>query len=152
MAQATDFLRSLKDCYLEYSLNGSTWVPFGGYATSIDVDASERASGEVHTYDGDTPIVGIGKRGPITATARLVYSEADSLPFDVLWDAHIACSNFYLRGTPKGDNTGDVCFTSDLGFIISAQPPLNQEADSGDPVLCEFQHKCAFWLKGTLTT
>lgn len=149
MAQTTTALQSAKDAFLEVSANGTTWTDISGIANSISFGGGDRASGEAYTFNGDTAIVGMGKRAPIETTFSIVYDEA--APYTTIEGYYKAGTWCYFRYTPHGDNPGDTTFTSQSGPIINCPPP-NGEASGGDPLTLEFTHRCAYWTKGTLTT
>jgi hypothetical protein len=150
MAQTTTYLHSAKDGFLEYSLNGTTWVDISGVANSISFSGGDRASGEVYTIAGSYALVGAGKIGPTEATVSIVYDEPGTI-YTTLRGYFIAQTWIYLRWTPKGDNTGDFTFTSASGPILSCPPP-GGDAGAGDPLTVEFVHKAASWPNSTLTT
>jgi len=149
MVQTTSYLKSCKDAFIEYSLNNSTWVDISGIANSVNFGGGERASGEAYTFNGDTALVGAGKRAPIEATVSIVYDTSGT--YSTLRGYYVAGTWIYLRVTPAGDNPGDECWTSSLGPITGCPPP-NMDAATGDPPTVEFTHRAGAWTVGTLTT
>jgi len=149
MPQTDSYLKSSKDVFLEYSLDGVTWVDISGISNSISFSGGERASGDRYTFRGDTALVGAGKRAPIEATVSIVCDQSGA--YATLRGYFRAGTWIYLRMTPAGDNPGNETWTSELG-PITACPPPNQDAASGDPPTVEFTHRSADWTPSTLTT
>jgi len=88
---------TFKDCTVSYTTDGSTtWTDCSGFANSIAVSGGERASGEAYTFDGDTAIIGKGKRAPLTVTMVAIYTETGTT------DPYVALLPYYLAGTPVG--------------------------------------------------
>ena len=151
---------------VEYSLDASgtvgTWVNMSGYAASVEVSGGEQVTGSQMTLDGDAAIVrGANKTEPFTITVSVVYTEADSQPFDALWDRFKTASTktVALRWSPSGGAGGAIQFaTTDtaktapvLCPIVSCTPP-SSAADSGDPLMFELVVECADILKTTIAT
>jgi hypothetical protein len=150
MAQVTTYLHSAKDGFLEYSLNGTTWTDISGIANSISFSGGDRASGEVYTINGTYAIVGAGKIGPTEATISIVYDDSGAV-YTTLRGYFTAQTWVYFRWTPKGDNPGNITFTSALGPILSCPPPAG-DASAADPLTVELTHKSSSWVNSTLTT
>lgn len=138
MAQTTDAMSGL-NCLVEFSTDGSIWTNASGYANSIEPGGGERKVGEMNTFDGDTPIIAAGKRGPVDLKYKGAYTEGDDEPFDMAKDAYEAGSTFYVRWSPGGGNVGDLQFTA--SGIISTFTYPKAEAGPGDPIAFEFNLK-----------
>lgn len=139
MAQTTDAV-SFRNCKIEMSTNGSTWTNISGFANSISVEGGERNIGEFFTFDGDTPILTAGKRGAFDLTAKVVYTEGASDPYEVFRAAYEAATDFYLRWSPKGGTSGQFMFTTGKGIITTPAYP-GGEASSPDAIAFEFKIK-----------
>ena len=153
MAQVSrsSVLESFKDCDVYYSTDGVTYTVFSGYAASIDQSGGERASGEVYTFDGDTAIIGEGKRAPIEVTVNLVYTEIGTDPFWIVRERYVAGTSLWLRWIPKGSAAGNWQWTTDEGVIINCPAPV-QEASSGDPVLATLTVRTAYYSKTSVAS
>ena len=60
MAQTGDGI-SLVNGTVEMSTNFSTWTDISGFSNSLVPEGAERATGELATADGDTPVLTTGK-------------------------------------------------------------------------------------------
>lgn len=103
MAQTANAM-SFKDCTISYTTDGSTtWTDMSGFANSIAISGGERASGEAYTFDGDTAILGKGKRAPLTVTVVAIYTEeSTTAPYVALLPYYLAGTSVGLRWAPKG--------------------------------------------------
>lgn len=155
MAQTTNGI-SLKDCKVEYSTNGSIWVDMSGWATEFTIEGGERKSAEASTFEGDTPIVGKGKRGAITANATIIYTEVTTDPWLFLLDYHFQGSSLGLRATPRGLTagvTGEYQYTTTFaGSVIKNLIPPGGKADSADPSVCKLSVVAAGFSTSTSAT
>jgi len=150
MAQTTGAMAAT-GMYVGYSTAGVTYTECSGSSNSVEVSGGERTTGTAFTFDGDTPILKAGKRGPITVTVRGVYTpDADEL-YAVAKTAYEAGSAFYFRWSPGGGDAGDLGYTTGAGIIKNAPYP-GGEVDSGDPILIEVQLECATVTAATIGT
>jgi len=133
MAQTTAAI-SFADVKLEGSPDGSTWTDFSGFASSVSVDGGERATGIVYTFDGDTAILRSAKRGPLTVTVNIAYTEGAAGPTEVIRAIYEAGSDYYLRWSPKGGDSSEFLYTTAAGVVKNPLYP-GGEAESGDPVM-----------------
>jgi len=129
MAQTTDALSAI-DCLIEIGDDGATWTDISGFANSIEVEGGDRQSGEVHTFDGFTPILTLGKGSLYEITCKIVYTEGATDPTEVIRAAYEGGTEFYIQWTPKGGAAGDFVYTSGAGYILSHTYP---SADAGSP-------------------
>lgn len=136
MAQATGQI-TFRDCQIDISINGTTWTDISGYANSIGVGGGERSIGEFFTADGDTPLLGAGKRSALEITSKIVYTEGASDPFETIRQAYENTTPFYIRFSPKGGDVGEFMFTSGSGIVKNAPYPQG-EVQEGEPTSIEF--------------
>lgn len=122
------------------SPDGSTWTDVSGHGASVAVSGGERATGEQHTFDGDTPVVKAGKRASLDVTVRFIYTETASDPFDICQTAYEAAGG--VLHTQWRPLTGGNWFKTGAGIITSLLYP-GGEAGAGDVVMSEFVNKCA---------
>lgn len=141
VAQASVIV-SFKDCKLEYSTDGAAYTDMSGYGTTVDVGGGERNSGEAYTFDGDTAILGFGKRAPLEITITLVYTENASHPYQAMRSYFENATDFYLRWSPLGGDAGEWQWTTTLGKLTACPPPMG-EAASADPLVAEAVFRCA---------
>lgn len=136
MAQTTAGI-SFKDCTIEISPDNSNWTDISGFASSINPDGGERATGVKYTFDGDTAILRSAKRGPLTITVNIVYTEGASDPIEVLRAIYEAGSDYYVRWSPKGGDSSEFLYTSDAGVIKFPLYP-GGEAESPEVAMVDF--------------
>ncbi len=148
MTQTTDGI-TLKDCKVEISTDGSSYTDISGFANQVTLGGGARMSGEAYTFDGDTAIIGTGKREPIEVTVRCVYTEGTGDPFETVRAVYEAGSALYVRWSPKGGDSGEAQYTTDEGVVTAFGYPAG-EAASGDPVVFEFTVKTAKITKSTV--
>lgn len=149
MSQTTGALSGL-NCKAEVSANGTSWTDASGFTNSVEPGGGERKVGEAYTFDGDTPIVAAGKRGPVEIKYKGVFTQGGSEPFSVVKTAYEAGSTFYFRWSPDGGGTGDLRFTA--SGIVSAFTYPKVEAGPGDPIAFEFTLKAPSITTETIST
>lgn len=131
------------------SSDGSSWTDISGFANAVTDTSQDRTSGEDYTFDGDTAIIGVGKREPVESTIRIIYTEGAGEPWKVLRAAFENATDYYVRYTVKAATTGNSRFTSGKGQIISCPYP-EIDTTSGDPVACEFTFKHPGWTEAAV--
>lgn len=149
MAQTTAAI-SAKDMAVFLSTDGSTWTnEISGIATSVEISGGERATAGTHTFEGDTPILTIGKRGLLTVTVRCIYTEGASEPYNLAQAAYEAGSDLYVRWSPKGDDSTEYRYTTSAGKVKNPVYP-GGSADSADPILIEIVVECSSITEATV--
>lgn len=141
MAQTTGAV-SFKDVYIGMSTDGSSWTDISGYSNAVSHSGGERQTGSAYTADGDTAIITRGKRQPITVTVRAVYTEAANQAYDEANDAYEGGTDFYLRWSPKGDDSTELRYTTSAGTVKNPVYPQG-DASNGDPVMIDLVVECA---------
>jgi len=136
MAQTTAGI-GFKDCKVETSPDNSVWTDRSGFASSVAIDGGERATGVKYTFDGDTAILRSAKRGPLTITVGIAYTEGASDAVEVIRAIYEAGSDFYVRWSPKGGDSAEFLYTSAAGIVKQPMYP-GGEAESPDPVMVDF--------------
>ncbi len=136
MAQTTGGISS-KDYKIESSPDGSAWTDRSGFGLKIDPSGGDRDTGSVKTFDGDKPIQGRGKRNLIMVACEMVYTEGASDFYEIVRAAYEAGSDFYLRWSPKGGQTGEFVHTTDVGVVKNFKYPAG-DASNGNPVVVPF--------------
>lgn len=139
MAQATG-ATSMRGAYVEYSTDGTTWTNFSGWATDVQISGGTRATGEEYTFDGENPIVTIGKSAPMELTVKSIYTEGGSDIFSIVKTAYETPSNLYIRWAPKGNTTGNFRYATGAGNVLEPPYPTGQAQD-GKPITFQFKIK-----------
>ena len=130
MAQITDAI-SFEAADLFYSTNGSVWTEVSGETNMVAASGFARTKGELATFDGNGPILKVGKQGTGEVTFKAAYRENASGLYKVALDAHTNNSALYYRWTPKGTTTANYRFTTGAGYVIEKPLPVGS-ANSGD--------------------
>jgi hypothetical protein len=150
MAQTTSGM-SGANMYVGWSTDNSTFTDISGSSNSVEVTGGERITGVAYTFDGDTPILKAGKRGPITATVRGVYTEHANQLYTVAKTAYEAGTVIYVRWSPGGGDAGDFGYTTAAAYVKNPPYP-GGAAESGDPILTEVQVECVLVTQSTIGT
>lgn len=135
MAQTTAAI-SAKDMYVALGTNGIAYTDLSGLGASVEVSGGERDSTGTKTFDGDTPILTIGKRNLITVTIRFVYTETAGDAYALARDAYEDGTVLYARWSPKGDDQTEFRYSTAAGYVKNPVYP-GGAADSADPVMIE---------------
>ena len=137
MAQTGDGI-SLVNGTVEMSTNFSTWTDISGFSNSLVPEGAERATGELATADGDTPVLTTGKLSATSITLKAVYTEGAAEVWKTAYDALQNGTPFYLRWTPNAATTGNYRFTTDpnYSYVVKCPPP-GGDFGSPDPVAVE---------------
>jgi hypothetical protein len=136
MAQITGAVSS-NSFKVEISTNGSSWTDISGAANTLEYEGGGKTTGETYTFDGDNPIVTVGKSEPAEVTVAAVYTEGASDTFETIRPLYEAGSDLYLRWSPKGGQTGEFVFTTGAGKVTELVYPAG-DASSGDPIMTGF--------------
>jgi hypothetical protein len=91
-------------------------------------------TGETYTFLGDGPIVTSGKSQPMDLTITAVYTEGVSSLFNTARAPWADGTNFYVRYSPRGGQTGETMFTTGAGRVTSLTFP-SVDAASGAPIM-----------------
>jgi len=136
MPQATNAI-TLRAESVEISTDsGSTWSDISGFFNSIGIGGGERNIGEFFTADGDTPVLGAGKRASLELTIRILYTEGVSDPWVTFLSGYENASAIMVRFSPLGGDTNENMFTSTDGYVKSHVYPQGS-VEVGDPTPCE---------------
>ena len=138
---------------IEMSTNGSDWTDISGHAQSVQPDAVSRRIGEKWTFDGEYPIVKVGKRNSIGITCGIIYTEQAADAFEIARAQFESAGGgtFYLRWSPGGGDAGDFQYTTDAGFLREFNyAPVDSEEDG--PMSVEIIMQCAQITKATVST
>lgn len=104
---------------------------------SVSVSGGEKTTGMVTVAGRDKPYVGFGKKQPITATLRILYTDGATDLAKLVkskWDAD---TKVWLRLVPyNNDSATDTGIQMGPGFFTQVQVPEFDSA-SGDPITLE---------------
>jgi hypothetical protein len=139
MAQITGAM-SARIAKIEYSTNYSTYTDMSGGANSIKVDGGDRNSGEAWTFDGDFPIITVGKLNPAEITIKSLYVDSSVAHYPIVAGMKNNATPMNVRWAYDTDTTGGWRFTTATGYVIDAKPPEAQ-AEPGDPLAFEWTVK-----------
>ena len=135
------------------SADNVTWTDISGHAQRVMPDAVTRRIGEKWTFDGEYPIVKVGKRNSISITVGVIYTEQAADAFEVvraMFEAE-GGGTIYLKWSPAGGSGGEFLFTTDAGFVKEFNyAPVDSEEDG--PMTVEFGMQCAQITKSTVST
>ncbi len=138
---------------VEISVNGSDWTPISGHAQRVMPDEVTRRTGEKWTFDGEYPIVKVGKRNSIGITVGVIYTEEATDAFEVVRAQFEAAGGgtLYLKWSPSGGSGGDFVYTTDAGFVSAFNyAPVDSEEDG--PMDNDFSMQCAQITKSVVAT
>ncbi len=138
MAQTTSAI-TLKNCKIEYNTTTTTtpWVDISGFANLWTPTGGARKDAQQYTFDGDTAIIGSGKREPMQIVATIVYTETAADPYLTLLPYYTSGSSIQLRATPTGQVTGThyLFATAASGNVIKTLEYPGGAAEDGKPVV-----------------
>ena len=135
------------------SADNSTWLDISPFATTVGVEGETRKTGEVNTFDGDTPILKSGKRESVKVTVKYVYTEdaADTGAFETVRTQYETAGGLlYLRYSPKARVSDVFEFTTGAGIVTDFGYPQGECGD-GEPLCDEFTVACASLTKAAVT-
>ena len=138
---------------VEISTDGSDWTDISGHANKVMPDDAARRVGEKYTFDGETPIVKVGKRESISISVGIIYTEEAADAYEVARGQFESTGggSFYLRWAPGGGDSGEKQYTTDEGFVKSfPYAPVDSEEDG--PMSLEFEVQTADITSSTIST
>jgi len=138
---------------VEISTNGSSWTDISGHANQVNPSPSERRQGEAYTFDGEYPIVKVGKQQSKSVDVKIIYTEETADAFEVARAQHEAAGGgtMYVRWSPAGGQGGEFLFTTDAGFVKTFNyAPVDAEEDG--PMQVTFTVQCAQITKSVVAT
>jgi hypothetical protein len=138
---------------VELSVNGTDWTDISGHGNLVDAPLIERRSGERWTFDGEDPIVKVGKKNSVRIPVTIVYTEESTDAFEIVRAQYESAGGgeAHLRWSPAGGGAGDFLFTTNKGFIQAFQyPAVNSEEDG--PMVLQFVVQTSGVAKSTVGT
>ncbi len=125
------------DVEIAFDSGCSSWTDIGGTANSITGTEQTKMVAEEFTFDGNGPIVKVGKQEAFDLTLRIVYTQTASESYRLIHDEFVvgACDGeMCIRWWPDGKVAGNEMFETNLAPISSFQWPEINAAAAG-PVM-----------------
>jgi hypothetical protein len=114
-----------------------------GEVYSVDISGGERAVGQQHVADADTPLVAAGKRSMETATFNCVFSDTAAEAYRLVRGYHeTAGGGMAAKWAPEGSASGSYVFSTGTGICTECLPPAGNVED-GQPIMFSFTVACA---------
>jgi len=132
---------------VEISSDAASWTDISGATNTLSDNEQTVINGEIYTLDGNTAIIGAGKKEPLEPSINIVYNETDADAYETVRELfeQTGCDNaFYVRVTPRGDGAGYEQLTSGEGRLTGFTYP-QLDAASGDPIMGGFKFKIPGW-------
>jgi len=126
-----------KTSTVELSAAGTAWTAIGGSATTLAPSGGGRQRSEAYTFDGDSPLVTIGKGELFDITVTGLYTEIANELFEFVRPIFEAGGDLHVRFTVKGAGTGNFIFTAGPGKVTALTYPSITAADA-TPVMTGF--------------
>lgn len=138
MAQTTGAMNTIGG-KVELSTDGvPNWTDISGFINMVDPGEGVRQTGTIFTADGDTPILGGGKREVMSLLVNIAYTEGASEPFTVVLAVFEAGdSDIQVRWSPAGGDSTEYQYTTDQGIISNFSYP-NVDPNTAAPHLLSF--------------
>lgn len=133
MTQTTGGM-SARAMKVQVDVNAGGYVDVSGYGASVEPSGGDRAYGEQHTFDGDTPIIGWGKLGASSVVLKAVYTQTDAEPFDSIYDAKVGHLPVKVKWSIPGGASADKEYEVE-GYVSKCTPP---GGEAGSPAVIMF--------------
>ena len=114
---------------VEISVAGAVWTNISGHSQKVSPSGGERQVGEAYTFDGEGPIVKVGKKNTRELRVDIIYTEATIDAFELARGQFDTTGGgtMFVRWSPSGGTGGTKLYTTDSGFVEKVQYP---EVDS----------------------
>ena len=115
------------------STDGSTWTDISGHSQKVTPGGGNRRVGEKWTFDGEDPIVKVGKKNSRQTRVDIIYTEQSADAFEAARAQFEAAGGgtLYVRWSPGGGDVGDRGYTTDAGFVSELQFPEQDSEEDG---------------------
>jgi len=122
-----------KHVTLALSADGIDWsADVSGSVTAVTPGGGESMTGSSHVFGAHIPIIGIGKKNPVTYVIRYPYTEVDAEMADLI-DGYFENQDLcYLRYRPRGSQADGWEFTG-AGYWTTPVTPAT-DATTADIV------------------
>ena len=126
---------------VEIGTSTTGFTDISGMSNLVDSPLTERRQGESYTFDGENPIVKVGKKQSVQIPVQIIYTEGANDAYKMVQTQYEAAGGgtIYLRWMPKGNAavTGDFQFLTASGFVQGFQYPKVDGEEDG-PMLVTF--------------
>ena len=139
---------------VEIGTSTTGFTDISGMSNLVDSPLVERRQGESYTFDGEDPIVKVGKKQSIQIPLQVIYTEGANDAYKMLQTQYEAAGGgtIYLRWSPKGgDATGEFNYLTDIGFVQGFQYP-SVDAEEDGPMVVSANIQTAAITQGTVAT
>ena len=139
--------------YVGISSTGSSWTDISGHSAKVSPTGGDRQQGKAYTFDGEYPIVKVGKMNERQTRVDIIYTEEAADAWAVARAQFIAAGGgtMYVRWSPGGGDIGDDLYTTDAGFVVDFQYP-EIDAEATGPIKTYFVVQHATITPSTLAT
>lgn len=122
--------------------SGSTWTNISGHACRVTSSGGDRQTGKAYTFDGEYPIVKVGKMNERETRVDIIYTEESTDAFEVARaEFEAAGGGAIVLGWSPGGMVGDVFYYTDEGFVKDFQfPEVDSEATGPIKTYFVIQH------------
>ena len=76
--------------YVGISINGSAWTDISGHSNKVSPGGGDRNQGKAYTFDGEYPIVKVGKMNERQTRIDLIYTEQSGDAYEIARGQFIA--------------------------------------------------------------
>lgn len=128
---------------VEISTNGSSWTDISGHANKVSPSGGDRQTGKAYTFDGEYPIVKVGKMNERETRVDIIYTEETNDAFEKARAQFEAAGGgtMYARWSPAGGSVGEFLFTTDAGFVKDfSYPEVDSEGNGPLRAFFVIQH------------
>lgn len=128
---------------VEISINGTQWTNISGHSAKVSPGGGDRQAGKAYTFDGEYPIVKVGKKNERQTRVDIIYTEETADAFEVARAQFNAAGGgvMYARWSPGGGVAGDFLYTTDAGFVQDfSYPEVDSEATGPIKTFFVVQH------------
>lgn len=95
-----------KHAKLRVSTDGVNYTDISGSSNSFSPTGGSHGVGSTHTFEGTTPVVGLGRKELVTATIRMIYTEVDGESADLFDGFFNNQDPIWVDWRPAGDGVG----------------------------------------------
>ncbi len=128
---------------VEISVNGTAWTNISGHSNKVTPSGGDRQTGKAYTFDGEYPIVKVGKKNERQTRVDIIYTEQTADAFEVAraqFDA-VGGGVMYARWSPAGGSAGNYLYTTDAGFVQDfSYPEVDSEGNGPIKTFFVIQH------------
>jgi len=139
--------------YVGISVNGTAWTDISGHSAKVSPTGGDRQQGKAYTFDGEYPIVKVGKMNERQTRIDIIYTEEAADAWAVARAQFVAAGGgtMYARWSPGGGDVGDDLYTTDAGFVVDFSYP-EVDAEATGPIKTYFVIQHATITPSTLAT